>query len=346
MARPSVIITAFVFLVIAAVLIILLQYGITNLGIGVPKLTTKVRESGTSITDNTQNMTRVIVPSLIKDLINDVNQLHQQQISHLEDIQRRRKELVTNACRKFPEKAKLYDIKLFENILVDEKHKVLYCPVPKAANSNWRRVFLVLGGTFESVTDINQTVYDHTYTHLAEYTPEERKRMLQTFTKFMFSRHPFTRLLSAYIDKFEDEPEMALVRKYRFKVQRANNLKTDPKKLFTFEQFVIFLLRSYPAAYDEHWSQLTRHCAPCSMHYDFIGTYENLNEDANYVISKINANVTFPSFSPHKTGSSMDYIKNKYFGRLTDSQIKGLYKKYEMDFEMFNYTLDGYIKGH
>ena len=39
------------------------------------------------------------------------------------------------------------------------------------------------------------------YRYLSEWPPEEQIKMLKTYYKFMFARHPFERLLSAYRDK-------------------------------------------------------------------------------------------------------------------------------------------------
>ena len=39
------------------------------------------------------------------------------------------------------------------------------------------------------------------YRYLSEWPPEKQVEMIKTYYKFMFARHPFERLLSAYRDK-------------------------------------------------------------------------------------------------------------------------------------------------
>lgn len=42
---------------------------------------------------------------------------------------------------------------------------------------------------------------EHGYRYLSEWPPNEQVEMIKTYYKFMFARHPFERLLSAYRDK-------------------------------------------------------------------------------------------------------------------------------------------------
>ena len=44
-------------------------------------------------------------------------------------------------------------------------------------------------------------------TTLADFTPPERVRLLRSLRRAVFVRDPWTRLLSAYLNKFVEEPE-------------------------------------------------------------------------------------------------------------------------------------------
>lgn len=80
---------------------------------------------------------------------------------------RARRELVKKVCLKFQSKAfrSTKDVLLnrfneeeqsphltpyqMEHLLVDHKHQVMYCYVPKVGCTNWKRIFLMLRGDFE-----------------------------------------------------------------------------------------------------------------------------------------------------------------------------------------------------
>ncbi|XP_077863944.1 carbohydrate sulfotransferase 9-like [Saccoglossus kowalevskii] len=97
-------------------------------------------------------------------------------------------------------------LQLTHEMYVDDEYKLVYCPVPKVATSNWRRVLMVMGGCYNStaeIKDITWGIYTKKFKQLGSFDLEGRVRRLQTYTKVIFVRHPFERLLSAYRDKIE-----------------------------------------------------------------------------------------------------------------------------------------------
>lgn len=72
------------------------------------------------------------------------------------------------------------------------------------ASSNWRRIFLVLTGQVEpdAAAIAGQDPYDmRRFRTLRSYIPAERVRRVRTYAKFLFSRHPFDRIQSAFYDR-------------------------------------------------------------------------------------------------------------------------------------------------
>ncbi|XP_006817749.2 carbohydrate sulfotransferase 9-like [Saccoglossus kowalevskii] len=261
-----------------------------------------------------------------------------------EDLQRRRKEHVATICQQHPEL--MAEQVNYGRFLVDDNYKILYCPVAKVASSNWRRVMLVLRGTFRNVYEIGKGVpYKYKYTSLNSYTNSEIQLRMRTYTKFMFSRHPFTKLLSAYNDKLSgDSPKDVFLKKIVPRVNAANKMNYTGAG-FTFQEFVNYILETDPDLFDGHWGLIKNHCNPCNVKFDFLGKFETLSEDVDGILRKINASevADFSSYVPHRTNSSSIDTVTDHFSHLTEQQIEGLYAKYKIDFDLFDYDNDQFL---
>lgn len=91
---------------------------------------------------------------------------------------------------------------------------------------------------------------------------------------------------------------------------------------------------------NEHWMPIYNLCQPCAVRYDFIGSYERLNEDANHVLEKVQAPsfIRFPerqSWYKPVTAETLHYYLCNTQRRL----IKELLPKYILDFTLFAYPL-------
>ena len=234
------------------------------------------------------------------------------------------------------------------HLLVLDSHKLIYCYIPKVSCTNWKRIFLVAKGIVPSAKDIEQRMtHIQTDKHirtLSSYSINEAKRILEKYRKFMFVRHPFERLVSAYIDKFEmDYPSSTSFRR-EFGPRMARygtNSTTTPRMKdgtlnVTFQQFVRFISDPNNRILEPHWSEMYRLCQPCMIHYDILGNYSTLIEDADFIVKTAKLNQEFPA-STNPTGSSEKM--HRYFAQLTYSEIKSLYKRYSIDFMLFGYSI-------
>ncbi|KAE8587643.1 hypothetical protein XENTR_v10022049 [Xenopus tropicalis] len=229
---------------------------------------------------------------------------------------------------------------LLKHILVSDKYRFLYCYVPKVACSNWKRVLKVLGGSLPS-TDVKLKM-DHKsdLVFLADLSAEEVRYRLRHYYKFMFVREPMERLLSAYRNKFGEIKEyqqrygVEIIRRYR--KQGGSSAGDD----VTFPEFLHYLLDEDPERMNEHWMPIYNLCQPCALTYDFIGSYERLREDANYVLQRVKAPpfIQFPErqawYKP-VTRESQDY----FLCNTPKGLIRELLPKYIMDFSLFAYPL-------
>lgn len=235
---------------------------------------------------------------------------------------------------------------LLDHIIVDRKHQLLYCYVPKVACTNWKRLFMILTGATNTtnVVSIPATkAHDRlSLLTLSNFTYAEIKYLLKSYTKFLFVRHPFERLLSAFRNKLEYKYNRSMYFHNRFGKYIVKNYRTKTNNAsngddVTFAEFTTYLAESETDVFNEHWKPIHNLCEPCSIKYNFIGKYETLLSDSNFILKTIGlSHLRFP-FNV-KTASTSNKLK-KYFSTLSPSRIKDLYNIYEMDFKLFQYNL-------
>ena len=149
--------------------------------------------------------------------------------------------------------------------------------------------------------------------------------------KFMFVRHPFERLASAYNDKFviykdtpyESKPDgtkvtveeayISYIRDYQEKYMNMTSVDTcldDSSNEFKFSCFVEYVLDStrneekmtdvFGQNKDIHWWPYTEMCRVCKIHYDFIGHIEDFQGDIQMLLAKFPDNPALKELSERK----------------------------------------------
>ncbi|CAL4092111.1 unnamed protein product, partial [Meganyctiphanes norvegica] len=263
-----------------------------------------------------------------------------------------RKLAIQEACRGIPRdlsyKHLMEDPKnKLGHMLIDDQRKVIYCYVPKVACTNWKRLWLILNGLSNTTDPLSIPMYlphaMHGYMMLTNQRLGSKllEHKLQTYTKFIFVRHPFERLLSAYRDKLENlgpkrKPYWKIAVNMMSKVRKNSHQVNADGRGLRFEEFVRFALANPEWFNDDHFTSYEDLCHPCAISYDFIGKYESLVDDAEHILRNIGAppEMHFPPFMPWANTSD---VINKYYGTLSEEQIMTLYKIYQRDFQLFQY---------
>ncbi|KAI8771907.1 carbohydrate sulfotransferase 11 [Biomphalaria glabrata] len=243
---------------------------------------------------------------------------------------------------------------LLQNIIVDDRHKAMYCLIPKVASTTWRRIFLLLSGyaSVENITSIlPNEIYDKSNKYLKRlsvYTKEEIEYRVDNYFKFVFVREPYERLLSAFRNKFLVNTNSSSYFKGRFGKKIIKNYRFEPESDpdgngVKFSEFVDYLLdKKRKIAMNEHWETFYKMCAPCKIKYDFVGKMESMLSDTDFVLSQISPEIKFhlPSrtelrYSHNKTS---DFMKD-FYRQLSRHSIFKLYQMYRNDFLLFNYSI-------
>lgn len=270
----------------------------------------------------------------------------------LQEEQERRKSFLQNFCEKFrrngPPRLDLSG--MVSRLYVEERHKILYCEVPKAGCSNWKRTLMVLNGLARSTDEISHEAvhYGKRLKTLDSFDRASIQGRLRTFTKVVAVRDPVERLVSAFRDKFEQPNSYyhpvfgrAIIRKYR---ENASEEALQSGSGVTFPEFVRYLLDpDRPVGMDIHWEPVNRLCFPCFIAYDFISKFETLEQDTNYFLRQIGAaeNLTFPSFKDRHSAEerTTPTVVSQYINQVPPTDRRRLYDLFYLDYLMFNYSI-------
>ncbi|XP_078399149.1 carbohydrate sulfotransferase 8-like [Cetorhinus maximus] len=268
----------------------------------------------------------------------------------LREVQQGRRRRVAQACRRYREAGgpRLLAPHHVSRIYVEEQYRLLYCEVPKAGCSNWKRVLMVLGGWAGSTAQIQHKAahYGNSLRRLDSFDREGMWLRLRTYTKLLFVREPLERLVSAFRDKFEQPNAYyhpvfgtAIIARYR---PNATQEALSTGSGVTFPEFVRYLLDSgRPVGMDIHWEPVSHLCSPCLVHYDFIGHFESLESEADSVLRLIGApgNLTYPHFKDRHSWEerTSPRISHQYLAQLSPSDRHRAFHFYQSDYAMFNY---------
>ncbi|XP_071943424.1 carbohydrate sulfotransferase 9-like [Antedon mediterranea] len=252
---------------------------------------------------------------------------------------------VKDMCKKY--RKKIPKMKKYPHHTVfNEKHKFALCQTPKVATNSWSRLFLVLSG-YKNYSEIQKmsapsvsAAWKIHVPRLVRFPLKKQKEIMRDYTKVMFVRNPYTRLLSAYSDKLVAKNASD----YRHDVHdittkgiRTNLGLGKSKNDLKFGEFVKMLISKKPIL-NIHWGKMSTRCHPCDIDYDIIGRMEDIDNYANYILKLIGSDLQFPK--PPKThftnSSSHDRLVRNY-SEISDSELESLYQTYLYDFLLFGY---------
>ena len=278
------------------------------------------------------------------------------------DVQATRKARINKVCTDLNVSRVPIPIRM-NFVLADKNHGVLYGEIPKVGATSWLYLLISLTGKvkvdFQNrdrnkliITD-RQFLWNIGLIYVNGLSEAEVGSVLTKYYKFVFVRHPFTRILSAFRDKI-NPGDTYYHRTYGAQILRLfrRSASSTTKSLgvgVTFPEFVqyIIYLHKHKQRFDEHWAPYHTLIFPCQIKYDFIGKLENLEEETEQVLLSgfhlNSSNVKFPTeTAKHKTGSSAEAAAKAY-KEIPEEHIEQLREVYKLDFMLFDYDPRGFL---
>ncbi|XP_072763609.1 carbohydrate sulfotransferase 14 isoform X2 [Anoplolepis gracilipes] len=271
--------------------------------------------------------------------------------NQMEDVKREldnRRQRMARVCEAIDAKESHLDTAL-TNMIIDTEHKLSWCPIYKAASSTWMIYFAALKGALTDVTmdsirrnlvQVNDIVRQK-FQHDADFNKTHEE--ISKTKRFLIVRHPLERLLSAYRDKLEHiQGREYYYRRFgrrialKYRQPGDNVTRLEP----TFAEFLRFIVNE--KYFDEHWAPYYRTCEPCALHYDYILKVETLDRDQNFLIQDAKLSdylydVRHPgNINPH--GATTRKMLDEYITEIPRSLLDQIYKIYENDYKLFNYS--------
>ena len=234
--------------------------------------------------------------------------------------------------------------------------QLLYSKVPKVGCTNWYRVLIYLATdkkmSYEQIMNMTGSeIHGHYRNRILGpslnsqkvYKSTDAEYILKHYFKFIFVRHPLDRLLSAYNSKFNTTLWFRRIYlksygEYIIKQFSQRQVNGTPDYV-TFEEFLRYAANAPSKWLNSHWSPYFEQFSFCNptWRYDFIGHYETMNEDANYLLDIWNVtDIRFPSAYREKEAAFIRF--RNAFANIPTDLVDDIWKRYFPDFALFGYT--------
>lgn len=275
----------------------------------------------------------------------------------------RRKYILRRACEVIKDRAlpppyiNVYRQEPDKHLMISNEKQVLYCFLPKVANTNFRRVFLGLQGVVPkpevpniSGYDIYFT-YDKKFKYLSGLSQELKQNILERYRKFVVVRDPLERLLSGYRNKFfhpnenhkaEYHNNAVVFYAKHPKARQEHNMRMSFKdKEMTFEEFLTYWTDVFDANefLNEHFVPSYLLCNPCGINFDFIGKYETINTEVKYIFDQLKIDIDFPGRNDNYSSMPTYALIEQYYKPIPDKLLQKTWNILKFDYVLFGYRL-------
>ena len=235
----------------------------------------------------------------------------------------------------------------YESFLVGPQSSFIFAFVPKAACTNWKIIIRYLYGhkDYLSSSKAHAEGIDAIPNIINSNAHPVRLLRDSSIRKFTCVRNPFTRLLSAYLNKikrfYEDADESYLnsFGKLLKEVDEFRMAVLPEKQYIDFETFIHWLECSdfhswYPN--NLHWRPQTQIIGCGQIQFDYIAKLENLSTDAPLILDAIRCDIPFPSQEEIRFPSThANKLIHSYY---TPDLVERVVRLYNSDFDFLGYS--------
>tara|TARA_B110000046_G_C13019699_1_gene410441 strand:- start:167 stop:3526 length:3360 start_codon:yes stop_codon:yes gene_type:complete len=240
------------------------------------------------------------------------------------------------------------ELKEFFNFIYMEKQSFIFVYNPKVACTNWKCILRYINGHKEDYLNSsiahNQELSGLCF--ISELSNPSDILSSSGVKKYSFVRSPYTRVLSAYLNKIEPYIEETRSanddNSYFYRVYcnvenyRIKNFPAEKQvNFFCFLHWIQNVEDTYTL--NEHWLSQTALLRLDKVSYDFIGRFETLEQDAKMLLTKIECDVEFPSqskiqFAPTNANEKI----KKYY---SEREVELVNNIYAHDFDALGYEI-------
>jgi tetratricopeptide (TPR) repeat protein len=183
------------------------------------------------------------------------------------------------------------DVRFARNVtIVDPDRKLAYVSIAKNACTFLKTRVILNSRHRENYLASTETIHRFCGTLIGQ-SPQVTPGDPEWF-KFVVLRHPLSRILSAYLDKFvrlnpnEDRYTAMQVARTVRETQASLGLPEDPARSITFEEFVHYLAATPDEQLDMHWMPQYLVTGTDLGLYDHVGTFEHLSETLEMLVTR------------------------------------------------------------
>lgn len=244
--------------------------------------------------------------------------------------QKNRKKLIRKTCeeRAYLPRKRIYDT----HVIVDKGTNLLYCPVEKVASTFMRRFMYTLKQrnktrTMASPFDVPVDVaLDYEFDTLRTLFYEGITDFVDSSTKVLLARDPYSRLFAAYIDKLL-VPNYYYWKKWAAPAISAYRMSPSAQALkcghdVTFTEFLKYVVDSLHTS-DPHLRPVNQMCSPCEMDYNIVGQLETLSDDFSHLTRVLDIVVANYSSETMATEIAIDSIVDYTYSAFESFQQLG-----------------------
>lgn len=178
-------------------------------------------------------------------------------------------------------------------------NKIFYCLVPKVGCTYWKRIIRFIGNDYKGHFKIPENI-PRLYAHFGPYrntTVIQLRNISNTDVlkykfKFMFTRDPYERLWSGYLDKLYLPDFWWWLGTEIINITRPNATARSIEcgHDVSFEEFLLYMTNKLKDGelVNSHFAPVYTLCNPCVINFDVIGKLETFHDDTNLVLQETN----------------------------------------------------------